>query len=62
MFYAYNSKKLLNAVVWFIVWVLFTTLCVYNLYTTVMQIQDNYSSVDIAKARFFVFFVKQHFS
>ena len=51
MFYAYNSKKLLNAVVWFIVWVLFTTLCVYNLYTTVMQIQDNYSSVDISKVR-----------
>ena len=53
MFHTYNSTKLMNAVVWFIVWVLFTILCVYNLYTTIVHIQDNYSSVDIAKVRIF---------
>ena len=54
MFHTYNSPKLTNAIVWFIVWVLFTILCIYNLYTIIVQIQDNYSSVDIAKVHIFL--------
>lgn len=49
IFHSYNTTKRAHAIVWFAVWTLFTLLCAYNLYTIVVQIQDNYSSVDVSK-------------
>ena len=49
LFHSYNDPKRLHAFVWFVVWISFSLLCAYNLYTTIVQIQDNYSSVDVSK-------------
>lgn len=48
-FHSYNSVKRVHAVIWLTVWILFTSLCAYNLYMTVMQITNSYSSVDVSK-------------
>ena len=49
LFHSYNTPKKAHALVWFVVWIVFTVLCAYNLYTTIVQIKDNYSSVDVSK-------------
>ena len=52
LYHWYNSRSRAQSIAWLVVLLVFTALCILNLYTTVQQIRDNYSSVDAIKVRF----------
>ena len=52
LYHRHNSRSRVHSIVWLVVLLVFTALCIFNLYTTVQQIRENYSSVDAIKVVF----------